>query len=83
MPGGPPVLARTPAWHPGLRYVVLVIGLGAAVVLFEFPLSAGRDARALAAVALGVALGGPAAYAWTTVTTAQYMAAGMLPRLCG
>lgn len=74
------LLARTPDWHPWLRYVVLIAGLVGALAVLIAPALAKATARPVAAVAAvlmvvaGVA--GPAAYALDTMTTSH---AGALP----
>ena len=74
------LLARTPDWHPWLRYVVLVAGLLGAPAVLIAPALTKALARPLAMVAAvlmviaGVA--GPAAYALDTITTSH---AGALP----
>jgi 4-amino-4-deoxy-L-arabinose transferase-like glycosyltransferase len=62
------LLRRTPDWHPWLAPLVLVAGVGAAVLLVGLPWR-GRAAAAVAAAALLVALAGPAAYAVDTAAT--------------
>jgi len=79
------LLDRTPAWHPWLRVVVLLAGLGAAAALIAGHWLAsiaatawGRIALVVAPVSLGLiaALGGPLAYSLNTVTTSH---TGALP----
>jgi 4-amino-4-deoxy-L-arabinose transferase-like glycosyltransferase len=70
------LLNRTPGWHPWLRYLVLVGGLAAAVLLVA---AARLGRRALAAGALlGVlsGLAGPTGYSVATAATAH---SGALP----
>jgi 4-amino-4-deoxy-L-arabinose transferase-like glycosyltransferase len=62
------LLRRTPDWHPWLAPLVLVAGVGVAVLLVGLPWR-GRAAAAVAAAALLVALAGPAAYAVDTAAT--------------
>lgn len=62
------LLRRTPDWHPWLAPLVLVAGLGVAMLLVGLPWR-GRAAAAVAAAALLVALAGPAAYAIDTAAT--------------
>jgi len=74
------LLNRTPAWLPWLRWVVVVAGVAAAVLVLAGPRLAGlawsrRGRLALAAVPLGLALvaglAGPTAYALDTVNAAH------------
>ena len=74
------LLNRTPNWLPWLRWVVVVAGVAAAVLVLAGPRLAGlarsrRGRLALAAVPLGLALvaglAGPAAYALDTVNSAH------------
>jgi len=62
------LLRRTPDWHLWLAPLVLVAGLGVAMLLVGLPWR-GRAAAAVAAAALLVALAGPAAYAVDTAAT--------------
>ena len=62
------LLRRTPDWHPWLAPLVLVAGLGVAMLLVGLP-RRGRAAAAVAAAALLVGLAGPAAYAVDTAAT--------------
>ncbi len=62
------LLRRTPDWHPWLAPLVLVAGLGVAMLLVGLPWRR-RAAAAVAAAALLVALAGPAAYAVDTAAT--------------
>jgi 4-amino-4-deoxy-L-arabinose transferase-like glycosyltransferase len=65
------LLGRSADWHPGLRMAILVVGLGTAAALLAGQ-AVGRAAGAvIAAAALLVALGGPAAYALQTASTAH------------
>ena len=61
------LLGRTD-WQPWLRWVVLVVGLGAATALGAVRL-AGRWAPAIAAIAIAAVLAGPAAYSLSTAAT--------------
>lgn len=79
------LLGRTPSWHPLLRVVVLVAGLGAAAALAAGPRLAALAGRARGKAALSLApvlvallaiFAGPAAYTLATVTTAH---AGAIP----
>ena len=74
------LLNRTPNWLPWLRWVVVVAGVAAAVLVLAGPRLAGlgrshRGRLALAAVPLGLALvaglAGPTAYALDTVSSAH------------
>ena len=74
------LLNRTPNWLPWLRWVVVVAGVAAAVLVLAGPRLAGlgrsrRGRLALAAVPLGLALvaglAGPTAYALDTVNSAH------------
>ena len=60
-----------PSWMPWLGPVVLVIGLGSALVLVVAPRVRGRAALALGAAGVCAALAGPAAYALDTAATAH------------
>jgi 4-amino-4-deoxy-L-arabinose transferase-like glycosyltransferase len=65
------LLSRTPDWHPGLRPLVVVGGLVAAVGLLVPAGAGGKAALAVGAAALGVvaAVAGPAAASWATAAT--------------
>jgi 4-amino-4-deoxy-L-arabinose transferase-like glycosyltransferase len=63
------LLDRTPTWFPGLRVVILVAGLGAAVTIMVGARLAHRAAVALACVGLVAAIAGPAAYSLDTAAT--------------
>ena len=74
------LLNRTPTWLPWLRWVVVVAGVAAAVMILAGPQLAGlarsrRRRLALATVPLGLALvaglAGPTAYALDTVNSAH------------
>ena len=74
------LLNRTPTWLPWLRWVVVVAGVAAAVMILAGPRLAGlarsrRGGLALATVPLGLALvaglAGPTAYAVDTVNSAH------------
>ena len=73
------LLERTPAWHPALRYGVLLAGIVSGVVLAAGPrLWAGSrlGGRVVLGLALLAALAAPAAYAAQTASTAH---SGSLP----
>jgi 4-amino-4-deoxy-L-arabinose transferase-like glycosyltransferase len=63
------LLQRTPDWHPWLASVVLIGGLGSAVLLAVLPSLRRVEATAAVAAGLIVALAGPAAYALDTAAT--------------
>jgi 4-amino-4-deoxy-L-arabinose transferase-like glycosyltransferase len=63
------LLDRTPDFIPWLRWLVLFVGLGTALVVGVLPHLPRRFAHAAVAAALVVSLAGPAAYTWSTVTT--------------
>ncbi len=77
------LLGRTPSWHPVLRPLVLVAGLGAGAALAAGPRLGGLAGRARTArgravlgvaavpVALFAIFAGPAAYTLATVSTAH------------
>jgi 4-amino-4-deoxy-L-arabinose transferase-like glycosyltransferase len=65
------LLDRTPAFGPDLRWVVLVVGLGAGGALALGRLLSGRLARITAAGALVAVLLGPLAYAIQTAAQAH------------
>jgi 4-amino-4-deoxy-L-arabinose transferase-like glycosyltransferase len=65
------LLDRTPQWHPGLRPTILAIGFACAAALMAGRWLPRRIGVAAAAVAVVVALTGPAAYALETVSTPQ------------
>ena len=65
------LLGRTPTWHPTLRTLVLVGGLGAAAAIAGRPRLGHRAAVAVASLALVATMAGPAAYTWATATTPQ------------
>jgi 4-amino-4-deoxy-L-arabinose transferase-like glycosyltransferase len=70
------LLNRSPNWLPWLRWVVVVAGVAAAVLILAGPLGRSRRGRlALATVPLGLALvaglAGPTAYALDTVNSAH------------
>ncbi len=74
------LLGRTPSWHPLLRVVILVAGLGAAAALAAGPRLTGLAGRVRGKAALALApvlvallavFAGPAAYTLATVTTAH------------
>jgi 4-amino-4-deoxy-L-arabinose transferase-like glycosyltransferase len=68
------LLDRTPTWHPVLRYAVLVLAIGAAVLVAAVSSSRGR--RAVLAVAIAALLAAPLAYSAQTVSTGH---TGALP----
>jgi 4-amino-4-deoxy-L-arabinose transferase-like glycosyltransferase len=70
------LLARTPAWNPSLRIVVLLGGLALAAVIALAPLATRRALAAVAAGTLLVTLAGPATYSWATAMTTH---SGALP----
>ena len=63
------LLGRTPSWHPALRTLVLIGGLGAAVAIAGRPRLGHRAAAAVGSLALVATMAGPATYTWATVTT--------------
>ncbi len=63
------LLDRSPAWHPWLRDVVLVVGLLIAAAMLVTAASRRRVATVLVASAIVVGLAGPAAYAVDTAAT--------------
>ncbi|MGH2717810.1 MAG: ArnT family glycosyltransferase, partial [Actinomycetota bacterium] len=65
------LLSRTPAWHPELRDVVLLVGLILSVLLMGWTHLVGRAAPALVTAAVIVALLGPGAYSLATAATAH------------
>jgi 4-amino-4-deoxy-L-arabinose transferase-like glycosyltransferase len=65
------LLNRTPTWHPELRYTVLVVSLAVAAGLLVQPRRLGTAATLVAAVAVCVGFGAPAAYAVNTAGTAH------------
>jgi 4-amino-4-deoxy-L-arabinose transferase-like glycosyltransferase len=66
------LLDRTPAWYPGLRWLVLVAGLAAAVGVLVIGRSSRRRALGLVAVLAGIgALAGPVAYSADTIGSAH------------
>jgi 4-amino-4-deoxy-L-arabinose transferase-like glycosyltransferase len=70
------LLARSSDWLPWLRWTVLLVGLGAALVLAFGPLIGRRFWAAAAAAAVLASLAGPAAYSVETAGTAH---SGSLP----
>ncbi len=62
------LLNRTPTWFPMLRGLVLVFGLGIAVVIAIAPVVRGRVGVLLALSGVIIGLAAPAAYTLTTVT---------------
>jgi 4-amino-4-deoxy-L-arabinose transferase-like glycosyltransferase len=65
------LLSRASTWMPELRILVLVVGLAAAAALLLAPAGRRRISVLVAAVALLVALAGPAAYTIDTVATSH------------
>ena len=65
------LLDRTPSYAPGLRVVVVVVTVGAAVWLLGMTRLTGRLALAVAGIGLVAALAGPTAYTLTTVQAAH------------
>jgi 4-amino-4-deoxy-L-arabinose transferase-like glycosyltransferase len=63
------LLGRTPDWLPGLRFVVLALGLVLAVLMVGWPRAPRAVAVGLVAGGLAVGLAGPAAYTLATVVT--------------
>ena len=63
------LLGRTADFVPWLRWVVLVVGLGSALLVAGLALMPRRVAAAVAAVAVAASLAGPAAYAVETAAT--------------
>jgi 4-amino-4-deoxy-L-arabinose transferase-like glycosyltransferase len=63
------LLDRTPTWHPALRTLVAVAGVGLAVALLAVPHIGRWGSRAVAAGAVVVALAGPGAYSVATAAT--------------
>jgi 4-amino-4-deoxy-L-arabinose transferase-like glycosyltransferase len=73
------LLEQTPTWLPWLRYLVLVLGLGAAVILAVLPMlhrTLGQFAPLVATLSIVTLLAAPAAYAVQTASTAH---TGALP----
>ncbi len=70
------LLQRSPTWLPGLRTVILVVGVAAAVLLLGLLWLPGRAGAVLAGVLVAVSLAGPAAYAAQTAATTH---SGALP----
>jgi 4-amino-4-deoxy-L-arabinose transferase-like glycosyltransferase len=63
------LLHRTPDYLPWLRWLILVVGLGAALVVGALPHLPRRVGQVAVAAALVAVLAGPAAYTASTVTT--------------
>lgn len=63
------LLGRTPDFVPWLRWVVVVVGLGAAALLLLHRLLPARAAAAVAVAAVIAVLAGPSAYALETAAT--------------
>ena len=70
------LLNRTPTWFPMLRSLVLVFGLGIAVVIAIAPVVRGRLAVLLAIAAVSLGLAAPAAY---TLSTVAHPHSGAIP----
>src|SRR5256886_5543658 len=65
------LLDRTPDWNPGLRWLALVAGLGAAGLVLAGHWFRGRRAVAVAVTAAVIGLVGPGAYSVATASTAH------------
>ncbi|MFY1637131.1 glycosyltransferase family 39 protein [Solwaraspora sp. WMMB335] len=65
------LLGRSPDWHPWLRTLVAVAGLGAAAALLLVRWLPARLGLPVAGLALAAALAGPAGYALNTAATAH------------
>ncbi|MGZ4555886.1 MAG: ArnT family glycosyltransferase, partial [Mycobacteriaceae bacterium] len=65
------LLGRSPSFVPWLRYVVLAVGLLAAIALVARPLLPRRALLVVALAAVVAGLAGPTAYATQTVATAH------------
>jgi 4-amino-4-deoxy-L-arabinose transferase-like glycosyltransferase len=63
------LLDRTPTWLPWLRYAILMVGVGSAVLLIVVSRLARPAASIVAATALIASLAGPTAYAVSTART--------------
>jgi 4-amino-4-deoxy-L-arabinose transferase-like glycosyltransferase len=63
------LLDRTPTWLPWLRYGILMVGVGSALVLLVVSRLARRAGLLVAAIALIASLAGPTAYAISTART--------------
>src|SRR3989475_7454430 len=63
------LLGRSPAFFPDLRLAVLVLGLLGATMIVTLSLTSRWTRISIAALAIGAALAGPAAYAANTVAT--------------
>jgi 4-amino-4-deoxy-L-arabinose transferase-like glycosyltransferase len=63
------LLQRVSAWHPALRYIVLLLGVAAALLLLGLNRYTARAGKAVAAVALASILIAPAAYSVATAAT--------------
>jgi 4-amino-4-deoxy-L-arabinose transferase-like glycosyltransferase len=65
------LLDRSPGWNPSLKTAILILGLLGAGAIVAVPVGWKRLPIAAAALGVFVALLGPAAYTFDTVTTAQ------------
>ena len=63
------LLGRSADWHPGLRTLILVLGVVAVAAILAGPALPRAVGAVLAAAVLVVGLGGPAAYAVQTAAT--------------
>jgi 4-amino-4-deoxy-L-arabinose transferase-like glycosyltransferase len=70
------LLGRTPAWHPSLRDVVLVLGVAGMAMIAAGPRLRRASAAMVAGVVLVAALAGPGAYSLATAATPH---AGAIP----
>ncbi len=70
------MLDRTPSYHPWLRWMILLVGLGVALLIGVVRRLPRRVGLALAALAVVTGLAAPAAYSLTTVATPH---AGSIP----
>jgi 4-amino-4-deoxy-L-arabinose transferase-like glycosyltransferase len=61
------LVGRTPAWHPDLRTVILVVGLVTAGAIIALPYVDRRFFAIVAAAAVFTGMAGPAAYSLQTV----------------
>jgi 4-amino-4-deoxy-L-arabinose transferase-like glycosyltransferase len=65
------LLARTPAWHPSLRVVILVAGFAAAAAIVGLRYVDRRLLAVVGAAAVLTGVAGPAAYVFDTVATSH------------
>ncbi len=63
------ILGWSPDWYPALRWVILGVGIAAAVVIASIPRARGVLAAGLAGFGLAAVLAGPTAYSLTTAAT--------------